>query len=132
MQPTRVLRQTRLRPIFTFHDDGTQHVQNGEPWAPAKGIERAAYTALANLVLGFAASLMLLGMMLLRSEAIDARRGLLWGAAAFVGVSLLPALGLPPELPGTPAADIFERQIWWFGAAAASGGGIALLVFSRN
>jgi cobalt transporter subunit CbtA len=103
-----------------------------EEWGPADGLERSLFTALANLVIGFSISLMLLSAMVLKGEPIDARRGLLWGIAGFAAVSLLPALGLPPELPGTPAADIYARQFWWLGAAAASAGGIAFLVFARN
>jgi len=103
-----------------------------EEWGPADGLERTLYTVLANFVIGFAVSLLLLGAMVLKGDPIDARRGLLWGIAGFAALSLLPALGLPPELPGTPAADIFERQTWWLAAAAASAGGIALLVFGRH
>lgn len=103
-----------------------------EEWGPADGLERSLFTALANLVIGFSISLMLLSAMVLKGDPIDARRGLLWGIAGFAAVSLLPALGLPPELPGTPAADIYARQFWWLGAASASAGGIALLVFARN
>jgi len=114
------------------HEDGDAHVHDEEEWAPADGFERAAYTALANLVIGFAVSLMLLGAMVLKGDPIDARRGFLWGAAGFAAVSLLPALGLPPELPGTPAADIVARQVWWLGAAAASAAGIALIAFSLH
>jgi cobalt transporter subunit CbtA len=114
------------------HEDGTAHVHDEEEWGPADGFERTAYTVLANLVVGFAISLMLLGAMALKGDPIDGRRGLLWGVAGFAAVSLLPALGLPPELPGTPAGDIYDRQLWWLGAAAASAAGIALLAFSRN
>jgi len=114
------------------HGDGTAHVHEQEEWAPADGLERTAYTVLANLVVGFAISLMLLGAMALKGDPIDGRRGLLWGVAGFAAVSLLPALGLPPELPGTPAGDIYDRQLWWLAAAAASAAGIALLAFSRN
>jgi cobalt transporter subunit CbtA len=103
-----------------------------EEWTPADGIERSFYTALANLVLGFAISLMLLGVMVIKGDPIDGRTGLLWGIAGFAAVSLLPALGLPPELPGTPAADIYDRQTWWLATAAASAAGIGFLAFSRN
>lgn len=112
------------------HDDGDAH--DATAWSPADGFERAAYTVLTNLVIGFAVSLMLLGGMALKGDPIDARRGLLWGVAGFAAVSLLPALGLPPELPGTPAADIVPRQLWWLGAAAASAVGIALIALSRH
>jgi cobalt transporter subunit CbtA len=45
---------------------------------------------------------------------------------------LAPTLGLPPELPGTAAADLAQRQIWWIGTAASTAVGIALIVFGRN
>jgi cobalt transporter subunit CbtA len=116
--------------VWLVHD--TAAAGEAEEWSPADGIERTLYTALANLVIGFAISLMLLGVMVLKGDPIDARRGLLWGVAGFAAVSLLPALGLPPELPGTPAADIADRQLWWLLTAAASAGGIGLMVFGRN
>lgn len=106
------------------------HADGGR--APAAGFERAAYTVLANLVIAFAVSLTLLGGMVLKGDPIDARRGLLWGIAGFAALSLLPAVGLPPELPGTPAADIVQRQTWWLGTAAASAAGIALIAFGRH
>jgi len=114
------------------HEDGGAYVHDEEEWAPSDGFERAAYTVLANLVIAFAVSLMLLGGMALTGNPIDARSGFLWGVAGFAALSLLPSLGLPPELPGTPAADIISRQVWWLGAAAASAIGIALIAFSRH
>jgi cobalt transporter subunit CbtA len=103
-----------------------------EEWAPANGVERVFFTVLANFVVGVAVALMILAAMMLKGEPIDLWRGLLWGLGGFVAVSLLPSLGLPPELPGTPAAEIFSRQVWWLGTAAASAVGIALLVFGRG
>jgi cobalt transporter subunit CbtA len=117
------------------HDGATApHAHGAEAgeWAPADGAERTLFTALANLVVGVGVSLILLALMVLRGAPIDARRGLLWGAAAFVAVALLPSLGLPPELPGTPAADLFERQAWWIGTALASGLGLALIAFGGH
>ena len=101
-------------------------------WGPADDLERSAYTVVANTVIGFGIALMLLGLMVAKGDPIDVRRGLLWGIAGFFAVSLLPALGLPPELPGTPAADLTARQTWWFATAVASAGGIALVVFGRQ
>ena len=103
-----------------------------DEWGPADGAERTFYTVLANLVIGFGVSLMLLGLMILKGDPIDARAGLIWGVAAFFAVSLLPSLGLPPELPGTPAAEIASRQMWWIATAIASAGGIALIAFGRQ
>jgi len=105
---------------------------DAEVLAPSDGLERIAFTVLANLVVGVAVSLMLLGFMVLKGDPIDARRGLLWGLGGFIAASLLPSLGLPPELPGTPAAEILSRQVWWVATAIASAGGIGLLVFGRQ
>ncbi len=114
------------------HVAGTPaHEHEEEAWAPADGLQRTAYTALANLVVGAAVALMLLGAMALLGQPIDAGRGLMFGAAGFVAVSLLPALGLPPELPGTPAGDILLRQGWWIATAVASAVAIGLLAFAR-
>ena len=106
--------------------------KEAEEWSPADGVERTAFTAVANLVVGVAVALILLGAMRLKGDPIDGRRGLLWGLAGFAAASLLPALGLPPELPGTPAADLLDRQLWWIATAAASAAGIACLVLGRS
>ncbi len=108
------------------------HSHDEEEWAPSDGVERTLYTAAANLVVGTAVALILLALMTLSGRRIDARQGLLWGAGGFLAVALLPALGLPPELPGTPAADIFARQAWWLTTAAASAAGLGLLAFGRG
>ena len=92
-----------------------------EEWSPADGLERTFYTAVANILMAFATSIMLLGAMVLRGGTIDARQGILWGIGGFAAASFLPAIGLPPELPGTEAADIIARQAWWLATMAASG-----------
>ena len=113
--------------------DGAATRQHGNgAWEPADGVEQTLYTVLADLLVGMAVSLMLLGAMLFRGDPIDGRRGLLWGAVGFVAASLLPSLGLPPELPGTPAADLLARQTWWLGTAFASAGGLYLLAFGTG
>ena len=63
---------------------------------------------------------------------VTARQGLLWGLAGFAAFQLAPAIGLAPELPGTPAADLTARQIWWVGTAIATAGGLALIGYGRN
>jgi len=108
------------------------HHHDDEAWKPADGVERIAYTALANLVLGVGFGLVLVAGFTLAGREIDGRRGLLWGAAGFAAFALAPALGLAPELPGSAAAALLPRQAWWFATAAATGGGIALIVFGRH
>lgn len=63
---------------------------------------------------------------------IGPSEGMFWGIAGFAAFQLAPAMGLAPELPGTIAADLGERQLWWWGTVIATGGGIALLAYGRK
>lgn len=63
---------------------------------------------------------------------VSARDGLLWGLAGFAAFQLAPAMGLAPELPGTIAADLGERQVWWWGTALATATALALLAYGRG
>jgi len=58
---------------------------------------------------------------------ITRQNGLVWGLCGFMAVTLAPAMGLPPELPGMPGGDLVARQIWWIGTIAATGAGIYLI-----
>jgi len=103
-----------------------------EPWAPADGLERATVTSLATVLTGIGFALMLVAAMVLRGGPIDGRAGLLWGIAGFAAFGLAPALGLPPELPGSAAAELLDRQVWWIATAAATAGGMWLMCFGGN
>ncbi|WP_368344945.1 CbtA family protein [Pelagovum sp. HNIBRBA483] len=63
---------------------------------------------------------------------VNGRVGAVWGLAGFIAVQLAPAFGLPPELPGTAAADLGARQIWWAGCVLATLLGIASMTYVRN
>ena len=63
---------------------------------------------------------------------IKAQDGILWGIGGFAALQLAPAMGLAPELPGTVAADLGARQVWWWGTVIATGAGLALLAYGRN
>ena len=52
---------------------------------------------------------------------ITRQNGMVWGLCGFLAVTLAPAVGLPPELPGMPAGDLVARQVWWVGTIAATG-----------
>jgi cobalt transporter subunit CbtA len=64
--------------------------------------------------------------------AVSAGEGLLWGIAGFAVFQLAPAMGLQPNLPGTVAAYVGDRQVWWWGTALATGTGLALLAWGRG
>lgn len=120
-------------PAAHTHAPGTpEHHHDPEGWKPAEGIERVAYTALANLVVAVGFGLILVAGFTLAGREVDGQRGLLWGAAGFMTFALAPSLGLPPELPGSVAAPVMPRQAWWFATALATGTGLALIVFGRH
>ncbi len=101
-------------------------------WAPTNGIERTLYTSLATTVMGVGFGLALLGAMVLTGVRINARMGLAFGAAAFIAVALAPAMGLPPEIPGSGAAELGDRQAWWFFAVAATAIGLTGLLLTPH
>jgi cobalt transporter subunit CbtA len=117
------------------HDRGAAaqagHHHDAEGWKPEEGFQRIAFTALANLGIGVGFALILVAAFTLSGREIDGRRGLLWGAAGFATFALAPAIGLPPELPGSVSAAVLPRQAWWLATAVATGGGLALIVFGR-
>lgn len=103
-----------------------------EAWGPEDGFERIAYTSLATIIISAGFALLLVGAFSLTGRPVDGRQGVLWGIAAFAAFTLAPALGLPPELPGSAAAELVARQGWWLGTAIATALGLAGLVFSSN
>jgi cobalt transporter subunit CbtA len=107
------------------------HVHNEEAWSPQDGWQRIVSTTGGNLVVAVGFALMLAALYTLRAPG-KTSQGLLWGLAGFAVFTLAPTLGLPPELPGTAAADLNQRQIWWIGTAASTAVALALIVFSRS
>ncbi|MBD9483930.1 CbtA family protein [Pseudomonas sp. PDM14] len=108
-----------------------EHSHDAEAWSPEDGWQRVLSTGLSNLVVAVGFGLMLAGLFTLRAPN-KTWQGLLWGLGGFATFSLAPSAGLPPELPGTAAADLLLRQYWWIGTALATAGGLGLLAFGRN
>ncbi|TDV72379.1 CbtA family protein [Pseudomonas sp. LP_7_YM] len=115
------------------HADGAMagHVHDEEAWEPEDGWQRVLSTTGGNLVVAVGFALMLAALYTLRAPS-STRQGALWGLAGFAVFVLAPTLGLPPELPGTAAAELTQRQIWWVSAAASAAAGLALIVFAHN
>jgi cobalt transporter subunit CbtA len=107
------------------------HSHDGQAWAPQDGWQRTLATGLSNLVVAVGFALMLAGLFTLRAPG-RTWQGLLWGLGGFATFSLAPSAGLPPELPGTAAADLLLRQYWWIGTAVATAAGLGLLAFGRH
>jgi len=113
------------------HAAGAAHTHDAEAWEPEDGWQRVLSTTGGNLVVAVGFALMLAGLYTLRAPTRTSQ-GLLWGLAGYATFVLAPTLGLPPELPGTAAADLAQRQMWWIGTAASTAVGIALMVFGRH
>jgi cobalt transporter subunit CbtA len=132
------LQAAKLAPLIavaeTYEDAAPGHVAD-EGWMPSPST-RPLFSLLANLVIATGFGLLLSGGFALRQlftgTAPGAREGLLWGVAGFACFSLAPALGLPPELPGSVAADLAARQGWWLGTALATAAGIGLIAFGER
>jgi cobalt transporter subunit CbtA len=89
------------------------HHHDDQGWQPAEGFERTGFTVLTTIVTSIAFSALLFGFAVVRREQLGWQRGLIWGLAAYICIDLLPALGLPPQPPGTVVADLYSRQAWW-------------------
>jgi len=122
-------------PVAEHHEHGAEgaaaHEHSAESWSPEDGWQRVLSTTGGNLVVAVGFALILVALYSLR-EPKRAATGALWGLAGFAVFCLAPTLGLPPELPGTAAADLGQRQAWWIGTASATALGLALLVFARH
>ena len=105
------------------------HHHGEDAWGPEDGFERFAYTAVINIVSGIGFGLLLVAASEFAGGISSWRQGMIWGFAGFAVFTLAPGLGLPPELPAMPAADLFARQVWWIGTVAATAAGLALIAF---
>ena len=115
----------------TPHDHGAAAADAEEEGAELP-FGRLGNTILANLVAGAGFALLLGGVALLLGRRITVQNGIYWGVAGFFAVAFLPALGLSPELPAMPAADLAERQLWWIATVVLSGLGLYLIVLRQE
>jgi len=83
-----------------------------EAWSPEDGAGRSGFNFIANVLVCFGYGLLLMSAMATRIK-ITPLHGFFWGIAAYLSLFVMPALGLPPEIPGMEAAFLEGRQIWW-------------------
>jgi cobalt transporter subunit CbtA len=135
-----VVQHVRLTPMIlqaeTYeaaagHDHST-HTHAPVTWSPSDGLERAFFTSLSSALTGAGFAALLAGVALVTGRHITRANGWLWGLCGFAAVALAPAIGLPPELPGMPAADTTSRQIWWAATIVMTAGAFWLLAFKRQ
>ncbi len=121
--------QLALTPLILAAEE-LELTSNHEDWHPADGLERTLFTAAANIVTTFSFALLLGAAMSLRSDNPAWSSGLLWGIGGYLAFFVAPSLGLPPELPGSMAAELGSRQIWWLATVFFTATGLAFLSFS--
>lgn len=150
-----LFQQTQISPIIynaeayevadapLAHNHDTQEPQaNAEPeqeaWSPVDGAQRIFSTMTANITIAIAYALVMISLMALHDAKsnkpkMSAKQGVAWGIAAMLALFIAPALfGLHPEVPGTVAAELINRQQWWMFCAGISLVGIAVLYYSPN
>ncbi len=108
------------------YEKPSEHEHAGA-WEPENGAERTAYTLLADILTAVGFALLVGAGLTLRGGEVGWRQGLLWGLAGFATFTVAPSLGLPPQLPGSEAAPLLDRQLWWLGTAGATGWALALI-----
>lgn len=111
--------------------DGHEHSHE----AQENNLTRNAWTVLFEVLVHVAFAMLLVagfGLSEAMGRRIGAFEGLLWGLGGFAALQLAPALGLAPELPGTPAAPLGDRQLWWAMTALCTAGGLGLLAYGRK
>ncbi|MGX1186473.1 cobalt transporter subunit CbtA [Pseudomonas sp. F-14 TE3623] len=123
--------QTVHEHVHEQHADSHEHEHNNETWAPEDGWQRTLSIFAGDLVVAIGFALVLSALYNLRTP-ITPLHGMLWGMAGYIAFCLAPAAGLPPELPGTMAAELSSRQDWWVATALATAMALALLAFSRH
>lgn len=96
------------------------------------GVSRTVGTLMGNLVAGAGFALILMAAVVFTGRSLTLVNGALWGAAGWLTFHLLPAVGLPPELPGFPAAELFDRQVWWTGTVIATAVALYLIVLRKE
>ncbi len=114
------------------HSHGDAHEHDPNAWEPADGAERTGYTVLANVSMAVGFALMLVAAFAISGRHVGWRSGLLWGLAGYGVFFVAPSLGLPPEVPGTLAAPLHARQLWWVMTAVMTAASLGLFVFGRG
>lgn len=92
---------------------------------------RLLQSAMANLMLALGYGLMLCGLYTLKRPS-GVIHGLGWGVAGLGVFFVAPAIGLPPELPGTETASLISRQAWWLVTVICTATGLSLLFFQTR
>ena len=121
-------------------NEAADEAQSGSPEEPVEAedgelMTRLSFTFFATIVTFIGWSLFMIAGFAVAErfgQIITMKDALLWGIAGFASVHLMTSIGLPPELPGTPAEDVELRQLWWVTTAISSALAFALFAYGRT
>ncbi len=117
------------------HAEGTPAHSHDTGGAESPDMTRNALTVLFTALVYVGYAIMLIAGFAFAGNlgiTIGPAQGVLWGIGGFAAFQLAPAMGLPPELPGTLAAELSARQLWWWGTALSTAAGLGLLGYGKN
>lgn len=114
------------------HSHDASATAEGEEAGPELPFGRFGNTLLVNLVLGAGFALVTGAAALFLGRRITVQNGLYWGLAGFFIFVLAPQVGLAPELPAMPAADLAERQSWWIATVLLAALAVYLIVLREE
>ncbi|MBX7145974.1 MAG: CbtA family protein [Alphaproteobacteria bacterium] len=120
--------QSSANTLSFTKNNSTNHADHNETWEH----ERIFFTFLADLLTGIGFCLLLAVSYRIWGKSVHWRQGLYWGLAGFIIFTLAPGLGLPPEVPGTIAADLAARQIWWIVTVCFTAAGLGLIFLNKH
>lgn len=117
--------------------DGHDHSSHdhGAAGGDAGGLTRDGLTVLFTVLIYVAYGFILIagfGAASMLGARIGAVQGLVWGIGGFAVFQLAPAMGLAPELPGSVAAELGARQVWWWSTAVLTAAGLLGLGYGRK
>ncbi len=113
-------------PEATPADDGGEDESLFTRFSLAFFADFTSFVGWALLMVGGFAIAEKYGQRITRKDAI------LWGVAGFAAVHIMTGIGLAPELPGQPAAELELRQLWWVTTAVTAIVAFALFGYGRT
>jgi cobalt transporter subunit CbtA len=119
------------------NSDGPAHKHSSQEWTPADGLERNAWTWVANVLHAFSMALFLFAIMGLwavcKGNAVgNFRLAATVASAGWLSLHLWPSLGMPAVVPGMEAAALGARQSWWLLSAVCAALACIALAFGER